>query len=77
MRPSTPGNAISFSKSSGPASCPKDKTALESSRSNVISHTKNRISIFKGWAKQGLNDQKILSEGFHCFDGLYAEFKRS
>jgi hypothetical protein len=33
--------------------------------------------IFKGWAKQGLNDQEILSEGFLCFDGLYAEFKRS
>ena len=32
--------------------------------------------IFKGWAKQGLSDQEILSKGFECFDGLYAEFKR-
>ena len=33
--------------------------------------------ILKGWAKQGLSDQEILSKGFDCFDGLYAEFKRS
>jgi hypothetical protein len=33
--------------------------------------------VFKGWAKQGLNDQEILSKGFECFDGLYGEFKRS
>jgi hypothetical protein len=33
--------------------------------------------IFKGWAKQGLNDQQILSKGFECFDALYAQFKRS
>ena len=33
--------------------------------------------IFKGWAKQGLSDQQILSQGFECFDGLYALFKRS
>jgi hypothetical protein len=33
--------------------------------------------IFKGWAKQGLSDQEILSMGFECFDGLYAQFKRS
>jgi hypothetical protein len=33
--------------------------------------------IFKGWAKQGLNDQQILSKGFDCFDALYAQFKRS
>ena len=33
--------------------------------------------IFKGWAKQGLADQEILSEGFDCFDGVYALFKRS
>jgi hypothetical protein len=33
--------------------------------------------IFKGWAKQGLSDPEILSKGFECFDGLYAEFKRS
>jgi hypothetical protein len=33
--------------------------------------------IFKGFAKQGLNDQQILSKGFECFDALYAQFKRS
>jgi len=33
--------------------------------------------VFKGWAKQGLTDQEILAKGFECFDGLYAEFKRS
>jgi hypothetical protein len=33
--------------------------------------------IFKGWAKQGLTDQEILSKGFECFDALYAQFKRS
>jgi len=33
--------------------------------------------IFKGWAKQGLSDLDILSKGFECFDGLYAEFRRS
>ena len=33
--------------------------------------------IFKGWAKQGLTDQQILSKGAECFDGLYALFKRS
>ena len=32
--------------------------------------------IFKGWAKQGLTDQEILSKGFECFDGLYAQFKK-
>jgi hypothetical protein len=32
--------------------------------------------IFKGWAKQGLTDQEILSQGFECFDGLYAQFKK-
>ena len=33
--------------------------------------------VFKGWAKQGLTDQEILAKGFECFDGLYAQFKRS
>jgi hypothetical protein len=33
--------------------------------------------IFKGWAKQGLTDQQILTKGFECFDALYAQFKRS
>jgi hypothetical protein len=32
--------------------------------------------IFKGWAKQGLSDQEILTKGFECFDALYAQFKR-
>jgi hypothetical protein len=32
--------------------------------------------ILKGWAKQGLTDQDILSKGFECFDALYAQFKR-
>jgi hypothetical protein len=32
--------------------------------------------IFKGWAKQGLTDQEILSKGFECFDALYAQFKK-
>ena len=25
--------------------------------------------VFKGWAKQGLTDQEILTKGFECFDG--------
>ena len=33
--------------------------------------------VFKGWAKKGLTDQEIFSKGFECFEGLYAEFKRS
>jgi hypothetical protein len=33
--------------------------------------------IFKGWAKQGLSDQQILTKGFECFDALYALFKRT
>jgi hypothetical protein len=33
--------------------------------------------IFKGWAKQGLTDQQILTKGCDCFDALYAQFKRS
>jgi hypothetical protein len=32
--------------------------------------------IFKGWAKQGLTDQEILSKGFECFDALYAQCKK-
>jgi hypothetical protein len=32
--------------------------------------------IFKGWAKQGLTDQDILSKGFECFDALYTQFKK-
>lgn len=32
--------------------------------------------IFKGWAKQGLADQEILTKGFACFDALYAQFKK-
>jgi hypothetical protein len=30
--------------------------------------------IFKGWARQGLTDQDILSKGFEC--ALYAQFKK-
>jgi hypothetical protein len=33
--------------------------------------------IFKGWARQGLTDNEILSRGFQCFDALYAQFKRA
>ena len=33
--------------------------------------------IFKGWAKQGLTDQQILTKGFECFEALYAQFKRT
>jgi len=33
--------------------------------------------VFKGWAKQGLTDQQILTKGFECFDALYAQFKRA
>jgi hypothetical protein len=33
--------------------------------------------ILKGWAKQGLPDEEILSKGFECFDALYAQFKRT
>jgi hypothetical protein len=32
--------------------------------------------IFKGWAKEGRNDQEILALGFECFKALYALFKR-
>jgi hypothetical protein len=28
--------------------------------------------VLKGWAKEGLSDQKILRRGFECFDALYA-----
>jgi hypothetical protein len=33
--------------------------------------------VLKGWAKKGLANQEILSQGFGCFEGLYADFKRS
>src|SRR5262249_42798284 len=29
--------------------------------------------ILKGWAKEGLKDQQILSKGFECFDALYTQ----
>jgi hypothetical protein len=32
--------------------------------------------IFKGWAKEGRSDQEILQDGFNCFSGLYAQFKK-
>jgi hypothetical protein len=28
--------------------------------------------VLKGWAKEGLPDEKILRRGFECFDALYA-----
>jgi hypothetical protein len=32
--------------------------------------------VLKGWAKQGLPDEKILRRGFECFDGLYSFLQR-
>jgi len=32
--------------------------------------------MFKGWARLGLSDSKILAKGFECFDALYAECQR-
>lgn len=32
--------------------------------------------IFKGWAKRGLPDAEILTQGAACFDGLYAFLRR-
>ncbi|HEY8834296.1 MAG TPA: chromate resistance protein ChrB domain-containing protein [Chthoniobacterales bacterium] len=32
--------------------------------------------ILKGWAKRGLPDEEILSQGAGCFDGLYAFLRR-
>ncbi len=31
--------------------------------------------IFKGWARLGWSDQKILSKGFECFDALHAALR--
>jgi hypothetical protein len=33
--------------------------------------------LFSGWAKKGLTDNEALFQGFECFEGMYAEFKRS
>ena len=32
--------------------------------------------VFKGWGKQGFNDDVILVKGFECFDALYATLQR-
>jgi hypothetical protein len=32
--------------------------------------------IFKGWAKRGMPDEEILTQGAACFDGLYAFLRR-
>ena len=32
--------------------------------------------VLKGWAKEGMSDNDILTEGFRCFDGLYAFLRR-
>lgn len=32
--------------------------------------------VLKGWAKQGMSDEEILTRGFQNFDGLYAFLRR-
>ena len=32
--------------------------------------------VLKGWAREGISDQKILRRGLQCFDGLYAFLRR-
>ena len=32
--------------------------------------------VLKGWGKQGLADEEILSRGFECFDALYSFLQR-
>ncbi len=32
--------------------------------------------VLKGWANEGISDHEILTEGFRCFDGLYAFLRR-
>lgn len=32
--------------------------------------------VLKGWAKQGMSDHEILTQGFSAFDGLYAFLRR-
>jgi hypothetical protein len=32
--------------------------------------------VLKGWAKQGMSDEEILTRGFQCFDGLYSFLRR-
>ncbi|MHB8520864.1 MAG: chromate resistance protein ChrB domain-containing protein [Limisphaerales bacterium] len=32
--------------------------------------------VFKGWARLGMSDDKILARGCECFDALYAECQR-
>lgn len=32
--------------------------------------------LFKGWARLGLSDAKILEKGFSCFDALHASLRK-
>lgn len=32
--------------------------------------------VLKGWAREGMSDDEILLQGFHCFDGLYSYLRR-
>lgn len=32
--------------------------------------------VLKGWAREGMSDDEILRQGFHCFDGLYSFLRR-
>ena len=32
--------------------------------------------VLKGWARSGMSDRKLLSQGATCFDGLYAFLQR-
>jgi hypothetical protein len=32
--------------------------------------------VLKGWARQGLSDEELLTNGARCFDGLYAALQR-
>ncbi len=32
--------------------------------------------VLKGWAKQGMSDEQLLTEGARCFDGLYTALQR-
>ncbi len=32
--------------------------------------------MLKGWAKEGMSDEQILTRGAQCFDGLYAALRR-
>ncbi len=32
--------------------------------------------MLKGWAKEAMSDEQILTRGAQCFDGLYAALRR-